>query len=139
MPYAFLAPRHFSLGARVTVFVVEIELSAVSLHSQRQADTAAVSGTKPANWRSSALAAPVRQLTAMDWDAGSGKMSSSPFSNPSKIPCAADSGEAFGMSKPRFISVSMGPRTTAWTVTPWPAKSALRDCVMLNAAAFEME
>jgi hypothetical protein len=35
--------------------------------------------------------------------------------------------------------VSMGPRTTAWTVAPWPAKSALSDCVMLNAAAFERE
>ena len=36
-------------------------------------------------------------------------MSSSPFSNPSKMPCAADPGAAFGMLKPRFISVSMGP------------------------------
>src|SRR5580658_2252671 len=139
MPYDFLAPRHLFLGTRVTVFVVESKLSAVWLHSQRHPKIAAVSGTKPANWRSRALTAPVRQLVAMDWDAGSGKMSSSPFSNPSKIPCAADSGEAFGMSKPRFISVSMGPRTTAWTVTPWPLNSALRDCVMLNAAAFEME
>ena len=32
------------------------------------------------------------------WDAGSGKISSSPFSNPSKMPSAADSGEAFGIS-----------------------------------------
>jgi hypothetical protein len=28
---------------------------------------------------------------------------------------------------------------TAWTITPWPAKIALSDCVMFNAAAFEME
>lgn len=28
---------------------------------------------------------------------------------------------------------------TAWTVMPWQAKSALCDCVRLNAAAFEME
>ena len=55
------------------------------------------------------------------------------------MPRAADSGDAFGMSKPRFISVSMGPRKTAWTATPWPAKSARSDCIMLNAAAFEME
>jgi len=68
-----------------------------------------------------------------------GTSPSASLSNPSKMPRAADSGEAFGMLKPRFISVSMGPRTTAWTVAPWPAKSALSDCVMLNAAAFERE
>jgi len=34
----------------------------------------------------------------MDCDAGSGKISSSPFSNPSKMPAAADSVEAFGIS-----------------------------------------
>jgi hypothetical protein len=34
----------------------------------------------------------------MDCDAGSGKISSSPFSNPSKMPTAADSVEAFGIS-----------------------------------------
>src|SRR4029077_3401096 len=70
---------------------------------------------------------------------GVGKDVVFPLSRPSKMPRAADAGEAFGMSKPRFISVSMGPRTTAWTVTPWPARSALSDCVMLNVAAFEME
>src|SRR5262245_23428727 len=99
----------------------------------------ALPGTKPANSRSSALAAPVRQPSAMDRDTGSGKISSSSFSNPSKMPRAAVSTEALGISKPRFISVSMGPRKTAWTVTPWPAKTALNDCVILNAAAFEME
>ena len=36
-------------------------------------------------WRSSALAAPLRQLCAMDFDMGSGKMSSSPFSTPSRM------------------------------------------------------
>ncbi len=72
----------------------------------------AVLDTKAANWRSRAFAAPVRQPSAMDWEAGSGKISSSPFSSPSKMPRAADSVEAFGMSKPRFISVSMGPRKT---------------------------
>jgi hypothetical protein len=58
---------------------------------------------------------------------------------PTNEPRAADATGAFGMSKPRFISVSMGPRTTAWTVTPWPVRSALSDYVMLNAAAFEIE
>jgi len=81
----------------------------------------------------------VLQPSAREADVGSGKMSSSPFSKPSKMRSAADSGEAFGISNPRFISVSTGPRTTAWTVTPCPAKSALSDCVMLNAAAFEIE
>src|SRR5262249_3493575 len=105
----------------------------------RDVTHAAISGAKAANWRSSALAAPVRQPSAMDWDAGSGKISSSPLSSPSKMPCAAVSAEAFGISKPRLISVSIGPRKTAWTVTPWPAKNPLNDCVMLDAAAFEME
>jgi hypothetical protein len=41
-------------------------------------------------------------------------------------------GEAFSISKPRIISVSIGPRKTTWTVTPWPAKSALSDCVMFD-------
>src|SRR5262249_57114622 len=94
---------------------------------------------KTANWRSSSLSAPLRQPSATDCDAGSGKMSCSPFSNPSKMPRAAVSTGAFGTSKPRFMSVSMGPRMTAWTETPWPARNARNDCVMLKAAAFEME
>ena len=65
-------------------------------------------------------------------------MSSSPFSNPSKMPAAADSVETFGILKPRFISVSTGPKTTAWTVTPWLASSPLNDCVRFSAAAFEV-
>jgi hypothetical protein len=68
------------------------------LHRGPHATFAATPGTKAANWCSSALTAPVRQPSAIDWDAGSGKISSSPFSNPSKMPSAADSGEAFGIS-----------------------------------------
>src|SRR5215469_6178052 len=45
------------------------------------------------------------------------------FSDPSKIPAAADSVETFGILKPRFLSASTGPRTTTWTDTPWPAKT----------------
>ena len=58
-------------------------------------------------------AVPLRQLCAMVSDMGSGKISSSPFSTPSKMARATDSGEAFGMSKPRVISVSVGPVRTA--------------------------
>src|SRR5438445_945169 len=93
----------------------------------RYATFATLSGTKAADWRSSALATPLRQPSAMDWDVGSGKISSSPFSMPSKMAAATDSGEAFGKSTLRVISVSTGPVRMAWTVTPWPAKSALSD------------
>ena len=58
----------------------------------------------------------LRILNADAWqniEVGSGKISSSPFSRPSKMPAAAVSGAAFGISKPRFISVSTGPMTTA--------------------------
>ena len=65
--------------------------------------------TKVANWRSSALVAPLRQSSAIDRDVGSGKMSSSPISTPSRIARATGSGEAFGTSRPRDISVSTGP------------------------------
>src|SRR5439155_2790664 len=64
------------------------------------------SGTKAANWRSSTLAAPLCQLSAIDADIGSGKMSSSPFSTPSRMARATDSGDAFDMSRSRVISVS---------------------------------
>src|SRR5262249_42083770 len=90
-------------------------------------------------WRSSALAAPVRQLSAMAADMGSGKMSSSPLSTASKMARATDSGEALGMSKPRVISVSTGPVSTACTRTPRPASRARSDWVRLNAAALETE
>jgi hypothetical protein len=65
-------------------------------------------------------------------------MSSSPFSTPSKIARATDSGEAFGRSRSRVMSVSTGPVRAAWTVTPRPASSARSDCVSENAAAFEI-
>jgi hypothetical protein len=55
------------------------------------------------NWRSSALAAPLRQPCATDCDHGSGKISSSPFSTPSKMARATECGEAFGMSRPRAV------------------------------------
>src|SRR5260370_29562453 len=94
--------------------------------------------TNAASWRSRVFAAPLRQLSAKDPDTGSGKMSSSAFSTPSKMARATDSGEAFGISKPRVTSVSVGPVRTAWTFTPRPARRARSDWVRLNAAAFEM-
>src|SRR5216684_1749715 len=95
--------------------------------------------TSAAYSRSNALTAPLRQLSAMDADMGSGKMSSSPLSTPSRMARATDSGEAFGMSRPRDISVSTGPVRTACTLTPGPAKRARSDCVRENVAAFEIE
>ena len=65
-------------------------------------------------------------------------MSSSPLSTPSKMARATDSGEALGMSKPRVMSVSVGPVRMAWTRTPRPASRARSDCVRLNAAALEI-
>jgi hypothetical protein len=72
-------------------------------------------------------------------DSGSGKMSSSPFSMPSKMARATDSGEALGMSRSRVISVSVGPVRTLCTLTPCRARSKRSDCVKENAAAFEIE
>src|SRR5262249_7968538 len=95
--------------------------------------------TSAAYWRSSALAAPLRQLSAIDADLGSGRISSSPFSTPSKMPRATDSGEAFGLSKPRVISVSTAPARTAWTLTSRAARRARSDCVSENVAASEIE
>src|SRR6476469_7527745 len=88
--------------------------------------------------RSSVLAALVRQLSATVCDIGSGKMSSSPRSTPSRMARATDSADAFGISKPRVMSVSVGPVRTAWTPTPCAASSARSDCERLNAAAFEI-
>src|SRR6266853_2722856 len=65
--------------------------------------------TYAASMRSKPVAEPLRQLSANDCDMGSGKMSSSSFSTPSRMARATDSGEAFGMSKPRAASVSTGP------------------------------
>jgi len=59
------------------------------------------------------FAEPLRQLSANDSDMGSGKMSSSSFSTPSKMARATDSGEALGTLKPRAASVSTGPVRTA--------------------------
>src|SRR6266567_5979205 len=58
---------------------------------------------------------------------------------PSKMPCARDWGEAFGMSRSRTMSVSTGPVSTAWTRTPCPARSIRSDWVKLNAAALDSE
>src|SRR5258708_10834468 len=90
-------------------FNCRIECPIISVATSRSYATfVALCGTKAANWRSSALAMPARHPSAIDWDTGSGKMSSSPFSRPSKMPRAADSVETLGMSKPRFMSVSTG-------------------------------
>src|ERR1700677_1277569 len=68
----------------------------------------------------------------------SGKMSSSPLSSPSRMASATDSGEAFGTSRLRAISVSTGPAKTACTLTPRPVQRARRDCVIEKAAAFQI-
>src|SRR5919204_229567 len=72
-------------------------------------------------------------------DIGSGKISSSRRSTPSKMPRATASGEVFGMSRSRTTSVSIGPAMTACTRTPRPARRARSDCESENAAAFEIE
>src|SRR5918996_3440062 len=92
-----------------------------------------------AYWRSSALTALLRQLSARDSDMGSGKISSSPLSTPSKMARATDAGAVFGMSKPRVMSVSTGPVRTACTFTPRPARRTRSDWVRENATAFEIE
>ena len=51
-----------------------------------------------ANCCVNAFAAPLFQLSAIAPDIGSGKISSSPPSRPSKIATATDSGVAFGIS-----------------------------------------
>ena len=80
----------------------------------------------------------MRQLSATFADIGSGKMSSSPRSTPSSIARATDSGVAFAISKPRVMSVSVGPVSTACTLTLRAARSARSDCERLNAAALEI-
>jgi len=64
--------------------------------------------TNDAFCRSMALTPPLRQLSAMDADMGSGKMSSSSCSTPSKMPRATASGEDFGISKPRSYRCRWG-------------------------------
>src|ERR671936_482921 len=104
-----------------------------------RAYAARVPATSAAFWRSSALAGPARQLSAIVADIGSGKISSSPVSNPPKMPRATASGEVFGTSRSRTMSVSMGPAMTACTLTPRPARRARSDCESENEAAFEIE
>src|SRR5438309_4625563 len=69
--------------------------------------TSQAAWTNDASWRSIAFAALPRQLAAIDADIGSGKMSSSSFSTPSRMARATDFGEAFGRLRPRVISVSV--------------------------------
>jgi hypothetical protein len=64
----------------------------------------------------------------MDADMGSGKTSSSAFSTPLKMARATDSGEDFGMSKLRGMSVSTGLVRAACTLTPRPASGATAKC-----------
>ena len=52
--------------------------------------------TSAAYWCSNALAGPLRQLSARTAESGSGKMSSSPFSTPSKMARATDCGGGLG-------------------------------------------
>ena len=89
--------------------------------------------------RSNALACPLRHPSAIGCDIGSGKISSSPFSTPSKIAAATDAGDAFGMSRSRDMSVSTGPAKTACTSMPRPANRARCDCVSENIAALDTE
>src|SRR5262249_46302451 len=95
----------------------------VFLLSARSAQ-AARSVANAAFWRSMALTTPVRHACAIGCVMGSGKMSSSPASTPSNMARATDSGEAFGISKPRVMSVSVGPVRTACTRTPRSASRA---------------
>src|ERR1041385_1333191 len=111
----------------------------ISSLARSQARPVSLAGTKAANSRSNALTTPARQPSAIGAEAGSGKISSSPRASPSKMDAAADAGDAFGISRPRFISVSTGPRTTPWTVTLSCARRARSDSVMLSAGAFELE
>src|SRR6266852_4284231 len=115
-----------------------IRRDAIDATLLRHAVTGAVA-TSAAFWRSNAFAAPPCQLSAMDADMGSGKISSSSRSTPSQMARATDSGEAFGMSRPRDISVSTGPGRTTCTLTPRTARRARSDCARENAAAFEIE
>jgi hypothetical protein len=66
-------------------------------------------------------------------------MSPSPFSTSSKTARATDPVHAFGASRPRLISVSTGPVSTACTRTPRSAGRARGDRVRDNAAALDTE
>src|SRR5579862_8381220 len=116
----------------------------VSRHRHRREDTKRSVAARPdytsaAYCRSNARAAPLRQPSAMDADMGAGKMSSFPFATPSKMARATNSGEAFDRPRPRDISASTGPVTTACTLAPRPAKRERSDFDKENAAAFAIE
>jgi hypothetical protein len=137
-------PRHRCASTASLTYDLDEVIEFYPSREAAEAELAEILGDEPASTsaayrRSSALAVPLRQLSAIDSDAGSGKISSSPFSTPSKMARATDSGEAFGASRPRDISVSTGPAMTACTLTPRPAKRARSDCDRENAAAFEIE
>src|SRR5713226_1738928 len=117
--------------------VIPTPTSLPSLHSQRHPKFAALCGTKAENWRSRALTTPVRQPSATGRDAGSGKISSSPFSNPLKMPCRGLGRGLRYLEASGHIGVD-GAEENGMDRPPSPAKNALSDCVMLNAAAFEM-
>jgi hypothetical protein len=84
------------------------------------------------------LATPVGKFFVMEGDAGSGMVSYPPYSSPSEMPSATESGEAVGISKLWVMPESTGPERHREPVTPWFV-STLCDCVMLNATAFQME
>jgi hypothetical protein len=69
-----------------------------------------LTGATRASWRSSSLATLSRQWAAIDAEAGSGKISSSPLSTASKLASATDSGDAFGYVGSRVISVRSRPK-----------------------------
>jgi hypothetical protein len=102
-------------------------------------DLTSSASTSAAYWRSSALAGPLRQLSAMDSDMGSGKMSSSPFSTPSKM--GSRNGLRRGL---RYVEVSGHIRVPgAGQDGMYPhapsGQRARSDCDRENAAAFEIE
>jgi len=60
-------------------------------------------------------------------DIGSGKMSSLPETTPSRIAFATSSGLVFCSGIEAAMSVSTGPRKTAWTAIPRFASDPLSD------------
>ena len=88
---------------------------------------------------SNSLATPLRHPSAIDWDMAVGE--DVLFAVFQSVEDALRGGFRRSLRdiEAAVMSVSTGPRKTPWTVTPSLASSALRDCVMLNAAAFEIE
>jgi hypothetical protein len=58
---------------------------------------------------------------------------------PSRMAAAAYAADTLGTSKPRDISVSVGPTSTACTLMPGLASSGRRFWVSENAAALDTE